>query len=337
MKKIYYLSFLFLVSTLFANAQYQLSSGSNSFVVGDKHDFVFVINTTEGIDGKNVTWDYTGLQKTDKVLTTNMYVSSVSDKSALIPQANMVIEEAGNLFFFKVTNQGMDQVGTIGGCSVVRYDKPIVKLSFPFKYADKVSGDYSGVIINQDNNESIISGTYEVVADAYGTLLLPGNVTIKNALRVKQTYTFNYSDQKEITYRWYANGVRYPILVVIKYESAQKSFISQTALYAHAVSSWDQSDEIISVGSSKLSIDQIEVFPNPFSGQFTIRYKLEKAGNVKVDIIDTDGKVIRNCVNQNLEAGYNSNIIMMDKNRVGSYFIRLTTDENVVIKKVIQN
>jgi hypothetical protein len=337
MKKIYFLSFLIVVTFIFVNAQYKLSSGSNSFVIGDKHDFVFMTNTTEGANGKNVTWDYTGLQKTDKVLTTNMYASSVSDKSVLIPQANLVLEEAGNLFFFKVTKEGMAQVGTAGGCSVIRYDKPLVKLSFPFRYADKVIGDYNGVVINQDKSESKISGTYEVVADAYGTLLLPDNVTIKNALRVKQTYTFNNSDQKEITYRWYAQGVRYPILVVIKFESAQKSYISQTALYTHAGNTLDLSDETIANETSKFAIAQIEVFPNPFKGQFTVRYKLEKAGSVKIDLIDADGKIIRNCVNQNMEAGYNSHIILMDKNMVGSYFIRFTADENVVIKKVIQN
>jgi hypothetical protein len=335
MKKLYFLFIAIIATTVIVNAQYKLSSGSNAFVNGGLHNFVFTSAASEGASGENMLWDFTGLQKTDKTMTTKMSDISATDKAGLVPNANVVIEEDGNQFFFKVTSNGMEQYGASVGNMIIRFDKPFVKLKFPFSYSDKVSGDYSGVTISQ-NKESKISGTYEVVADAYGTLLLPENVTIKDALRVKQTKTFENSMQKEVIYRWYANGVRYPVLVIVKYESASQSVTSQTALYAN-LEDLNKQTEIASKNSNLLLETDVEVYPNPYREQFTVKYQLAKNSNVKIDLIGANGQLVKTVLNQKQDKGLNTQPILKgDLESPGTYYIRVTAGGSVVTKKVVQ-
>lgn len=337
MKKLYALTIGIALTGSLASAQYKISS-FNAFEAGYKHEFVYTTNANEGLAGPNITWDFSALQKTDKTLTTNMYTYSMWDKTGIIPQANMAIEEAGNWFFFKISNSGMDMYGSSNACgAITKYDKPLAKLRFPFTYGDKITGNYSGVIIGLDMKETPISGSYNIEADAHGTLLLPGNITINNALRVKQTRTFANTDQKEITYRWYTNGVKYPILVMIKYESALQSAVSVTALYANASNEAPALANPIANENRKIKISNIELMPNPFHGELRVQYFVQNTGNVKIDVIDSNGKLVKNCVNQTFETGNYTNTIHLDTDKAGTYFIRFTAGGDVITKKVVQN
>ena len=87
------------------------------------------------------------------------------------------------------------------------------------------------------------------IGDAYGSLILPNNITVENVLRVKQSRTFdngNGNSLQEITYRWYSTDVRYPILVIIKYVTATSSNIAEVAMYAHA---GDRNKSATTIGS----------------------------------------------------------------------------------------
>jgi hypothetical protein len=337
MKKLYALTIGIALTGSMASAQYKITS-YNAFEAGYKHEFIYTTNASEGSAGKNVTWDFSELQKTDKTLTTNMYTYTMWDKTGIIPQANVAIEEAGNWFFFKITNNGMDMYGSSNACgAITKYDKPLAKLKFPFSYGDKIVGDYSGVIINSDMKETPISGAYNIEADAYGTLLLPGNITINNALRVKQTRTFANADQKEITFRWYASGVRYPIVVMIKYESALQSSVSLTALYANVSNETPAPTLPVASEDKKIKISNIELMPNPFHEALTVRYFVQYTGNVTIDLIDSNGKLVKHCVTQTYETGNYENTILMDPDKAGTYFIRFTAGNDVITKKVVQN
>lgn len=66
-----------------------------------------------------------------------------------------------------------------------------------------------------------MSGYTRVVADAEGTLLLPGSEKVKKALRVRtmRYYTETGKDSTEMmidTYSWFAKGVRYPVFESVK-------------------------------------------------------------------------------------------------------------------------
>ena len=83
------------------DGQFTLTAESHGFRVGDSHDFLLMKNTDEGIAGANVIWDFSGLESTDKTLTSNMLGKDATEKAKSIPNSNFVLEEFGNHFIFK--------------------------------------------------------------------------------------------------------------------------------------------------------------------------------------------------------------------------------------------
>ena len=122
---------------------------------------------------------------------------------------------------------------------------PQVFLTYPFAYKNKITNYYSSYGVYCDRMGVKLMGSIETEADGYGMLILPGNDTIRNVLRVKIVKTA--LEEKESSYekkngkewkvkgdsiaaliklykkelptteivRWYAEGYRYPVLEMI--------------------------------------------------------------------------------------------------------------------------
>jgi hypothetical protein len=331
MRKLYSTLFALIVLIFSINAQITLNYGTHCLLAGTSHDFVFLNGTTEGKSGPNVVWDFSNLKETDKNLTSHMLKAAGLEKSSQVPKANTVIEEFGNLFYFNVNNDVIEQYGAVYCNTLVVYDKPYLKLKFPLHYGDKTAGEYSG-IQESGTSKVAIQGKYEVSADAYGTLILPGNNIVENVLRVKQVRTYGNTD--EITYRWYAADVRYPVFVVIKYQTGTSSSISETAMYSNIGSQLKGATAIV----EKELVTSFDVYPSPYHEQLTISYNLEKEGKVSIDLYDMSGKKIstlQSGITQN--EGYHNLVLGNNENLLpGIYYIRLTHDNKTYMKKVIK-
>jgi Secretion system C-terminal sorting domain len=336
MKKTYLFIASLIICSINLNSQTVLRNNTHGIVIGTSHDFIFTNNKDEGLSGANVIWDFSDLVPANKNLTSHMLNPSNLDKSVEIIQANAVIEEFGNHYYFKVTDKGMEQYGTVCCNTVTKFDVPFLKLKFPFAYGDKVSGNYSGTQQSQ-NAKIAVNGTYEVAGDAYGTLILPGNIAIDNVLRVKQTRTFNNESNgiTEITYRWYTDDVRYPLLVVIKLVTPKESYVSQTAVYAHP---GDRNKSATSINSS-LEAVAFKAFPVPYGNQLTISYSLVNVENVQIDLCDIAGRFPQSVLNNSRQtAGYHEIILSNNDFKLmpGIYYIKLSIGNNVYMKKVIK-
>ena len=81
-------------------------------------------------------------------------------------------------------------------------------------------------------------------------------------------------------------------------------------------------------------------YPNPFNPSTTISYNLAESGNVKLDIYNIRGQLIKTLVNEQKEPG-NYSIIWQgdDKNGItvtsGFYFYRLETNTTKLVKKML--
>jgi len=336
MKKTYLFIVSLLICSINLNSQTILRYNTHGIVIGTSHDFIFTNNKDEGLSGANVIWDFSDLVPANKNLTSHMLNPSNLDKSVEIIQANAVIDEFGNHYYFKVTDKGMEQYGTVCCNTVTKFDVPFLKLKFPFAYGDKVSGNYSGTQQSQ-NAKIAVNGTYEVAGDAYGTLILPGNIAIENVLRVKQTRTFNNECNgiTEITYRWYTDDVRYPLLVVIKLVTPKESYVSQTAVYAHA---GDRNKSATSISSLE-AVNDFIAFPIPYHNQLTISYSLVNEENVQIDLCDIAGRLTQSVLNNSRQtAGYHEIILSNNDFKLmpGIYYIKLSIGNNVYMKKVIK-
>jgi hypothetical protein len=192
-----------------------------------------------GTAGKDQVWDLSGMGS-DKDFRS--FVSPVSDaeKELYFPEANVVLNEEGALFYYHIDEEAQSAWGVINQCGrmVMKFRSPLTNMRYPFTYGDEYSGIYEGIYYFP-NTEAPLAGTYNVKADGYGRLILPGGIEINNALRVVFTHSYDVmldtSTQTHdvIAYRWYSNSERYPLAVIIGTRSSTsgRDDFSYRALY----------------------------------------------------------------------------------------------------------
>lgn len=81
---------------------------------------------------------------------------------------------------------------------------------------------------------------------------------------------------------------------------------------------------------------QMEVYPNPNSGDFIVRFKLKNKSEVKLSIFDESGKLLENTILQNAQAGFNS-YTQRIKNLTNSgiYHVTIETTNEKASQKII--
>lgn len=332
MKKIFTLTFLLVGFVLNNQGQVTLKYNNQAIIPGTSHHFKLANKADVGPAGPNQVWNFSDL-KAEGDLTSYMLDAKQTPKGNLIPEANAVIQEGSNLFYFAVSKNIIEEYGLASGNAVYRYDKPLVKMKFPFRYGDKYEGQFHGTDVN---NQSVqLNGTFKIEVDAYGTLMLP-NATIKNVIRLKSTRTDGTGNltNSTVTYRWYSTDVRYPLLTIITYVSGSQTNSAITAYYADASNAKSSPEkEELAANDIKLS-----VYPNPYSEKFNIEYNLFKQSNVNISIVDNNGKTICTLVDQIQDAGQYSKIFNATDYGVkqGIYFVRVMVGSEVNTLKMVK-
>jgi len=90
----------------------------------------------------------------------------------------------------------------------------------------------------------------------------------------------------------------------------------------------------------KLSFKLEQNFPNPFNPATTIQFNLTKSANVKIDIFNVEGKLVKQIVNNYRKTGSHKVLWNGTNNKgvrvsSGTYFYRITDDNNVQTKKML--
>jgi hypothetical protein len=67
------------------------------------------------------------------------------------------------------------------------------------------------------------------------------------------------------------------------------------------------------------------VYPNPIRSAFSISYKNEKSGNVLVELLDLNGRVISKLLETNRSEGLQNENLEINEINTGVYFIKITT------------
>ncbi len=313
--------------------QTTLTYERNAFVIGDNHDFYLSKTAEEGKSGANITWDFTSLTQTGS-LTSHMIDPATTLKGSSVTEANLALVEDANTFYFKVSKDGIEQYGSAAGTTVSTFTEPFVKIKYPFSYGDVVSGNFN-TKLETGTTPCNCGGAFKVEADAWGTLILPNGV-YHNTLRIKQTRTFSSSDtsNKEITYRWYGSSVRYPLMVIIKFENQGKSTLARVAYYAHS-----QNENIVSGMNSMVITGQgIDVYPNPITNVITVAYQVNSTSSVSIDLFDASGGVVKSLLSPTIkEPGkYTDDFNISSNLPSGNYFVKAAIGNQSYVKKVIK-
>jgi hypothetical protein len=85
------------------------------------------------------------------------------------------------------------------------------------------------------------------------------------------------------------------------------------------------------------NIQNMTVYPNPIQTTFIIQYDLAASANVRIDILDVNGRVVKNVKKERQNAGNHQFLEGISKNNFadGIYFIRLNVDNQSITKKII--
>jgi len=89
------------------------------------------------------------------------------------------------------------------------------------------------------------------------------------------------------------------------------------------------------VGVQTYNESQAVVYPNPASNQAVIKYSIEKAGNVSLEIYNSTGQTIEQFIMENIEAGDHSLEWSVEDYCSGLYFTVLKTSNSTAICKLV--
>jgi len=339
MRKLLLLAFV--ATSVFAQAQTKLTNETHGFIVNERNPMVLTNYIEPGSFGKSVVWDFTNLQVTSNFegLILDTYLSKCCN---LFSKGNTVLQEFGNYFVFETSANKLEQYGFLSstGNTQIVYTKPFIKMQYPFTYGSHFDGSFEADYIINGQKTGKLIGTYKVEGDAKGKLKLPNGKELSNVLRVKEVKsskqiingtTTNFED---ITYRWYVQNHRFPVLVLIKstynYNGAP-SVATKAAFNSNIISATQNVD----LKDEDLKID---VYPNPYQGRVTIAYSLENTANVNISVFDLTGKLV-NVITSGVEsAGQKQHYFSAVELGMspGAYIVKLRIDNKEISRKILE-
>lgn len=95
-------------------------------------------------------------------------------------------------------------------------------------------------------------------------------------------------------------------------------------------------DRIGNTGILLNNAKELIVFPNPTSGEFTLKYDVNKRGDVRVDVLDMNGMLLKNLLN--IKGQYEGKYqipVSLNEFSAGTYFVTLLNNGKRSTEKVI--
>ena len=213
-----------------------------------------------GQRGQGVVWDFSDINVINER-------SEVTYGKAPDVDDVIVGKEGGNtLNYYTCRGDTLLMLGYENKTMRAKYGRPKALMLLPVKYGDRIKGVYHGTGAYSERIMMRMFGSYETETDAMGTVILPGNDTIRNVVRVHERDLASavclpdIDTEKELKayvdsmkpfnadsinlylsadsfaiatekYLWYAEGYRYPIIETIMSGIKGKSPQYMTAYY----------------------------------------------------------------------------------------------------------
>lgn len=281
-------------------SQNEFSASSESFGIGNAGAFVI--------------WDFSSLALTPYGLSSSVSVTSGGTGSNSFPTSNFFVVSLSNseyiTGYYNLTPSKLEVLGFIDfTSSVVNFVNPSTVFQFPFLFNTSFT-DTSQV--SQNNAESTETTTY----DAYGTLTTAFG-TYNNVIRLKKDEGNGF-----ISYNWFKlnpyqellTASINPVNSIINYSVKQPTNLATTQNQIN---------------------NQFSIFPNPTSGNFTIKNLDFSENSTFVNIYDVLGNQI--IKNDKIENDF-KNINLSDL-ALGLYFIKIIDVNNTLLysEKIIKN
>lgn len=275
---------------------------------------------------------------------------------------------------------------------------PELEFRYPFHYTDSIEGYFYGEGKYSGRLTFISQGRNKIKADAWGTMLLPGNDTLKNVIRIclQKDVCEKISNSDSIllkihgdssilsreqiqehlqndtvilrmkTYRWYAEGYRYPVFETVSCETFRfglpVSYYTTAFYYPPEEHIYLENDPLnvelqealkeksLSANHSCPDTDKekpdrpmlsdlsvyYNIYPNPVRDYLTLEYYLSDAAPVSISLFDMGGRLLEKKDFDRQAAGVHTETLPMDVCPKGNYILHLVVADKVYTEKIIK-
>ncbi len=276
--------------------------------------------------GANVTWDFSNATLTGASSTSEFVVPSTTPYASNFPAAGFcAIGDGGATYaYYAQSFVGLELIGAVGGASstVFSYSDPDLLILIPSTYNDATTDNFT-CTFTSGGISFIRTGSSSIVADSYGTLLLPNGTQYNNVIRYHLTQ--NYQDGYTVS----------GIPQTINYVNDQYYFFSSDhrhVLASHFELTSDASAPFIQfsyVENAPLSSVQPEILSDINiiqTGEALWSWETEL--NIeRVEVLGINGALI-----QSVPVGTNQ--IDLSSLAAGIFVLRFTTDEGEASKLI---
>lgn len=284
--------FLLLSCSTVAFTQPVIQSGANTPAVGLTAPVSFAtLSSGTGSAGANVTWDFSSLAFASAGTFTVVNPSATIYADSF-PTATYGYTFGSTFSCFHIDAAGMEVLAytiTTPRSGNDYTPNPKSQMRFPFSFNDTLSDTYQKA---GDPSTNTVRVTY----DGYGSLILPGNKTYSNVVRVKESYD-NGDD-----YQWYSLD---PFMAVLIFDHNVNAFY------------WIGITPPSSV-NQKSTNEYVKVFPQPAHGSVNIALADSKTITSPIEIINPLGQKVKSMMIASGE------VLRIDGLKSGVYFFRIT-------------
>ncbi len=341
MKRIFiFFCMAFIINSLFA--QTTIEYAKHGILLGDHTVMTKVEYVEPSYPGMSKIWDYTNLRVTGEEVDDVLAVEQTPFFEGM-KKANLAIKVNDDFYsYFRTTPEKHEQIGYAGKGYKIVYSQPIVRMLYPFSYGSFYSGTYSGQGFYTGATTTDIAGDYSIEADAVGTLLLPGNIVLKNVLRVAATnnkYEFSrcyHNEAMQTKYLFYTQNQGSPVFAIIETRWVKDK---DTSYYKTAA----VNKYILPDGKTTAQISKEEpkynyvITPNPFNTNFTVKFEMNVETDVTIELMSAEGTKIANiCKNKRYIPGIHSLEYFGSTLPSATYYVRLTFGNKTYISNIIK-
>jgi|GEM_PF-6692003 len=304
----------------------------------DDIQVIYIADTT-GLSfnktGENTLWDYSSLKVSEFKGHSFFVDPQFTPYITSFNKATLAGKATDYYSYYYADTSEYSRLGNGSPSYVMICNDPLKMFKFPFSFGDQMTDStFATYILNSKTHQ--YSGYNTLVADGWGTLVLPKN-TYTNVLRLKRTQYIKDTASGEKTeafqsmYSWYDGINNFPLFQAVF--SKKITFGNPTPVENRSVYVSDLT-EVVSVPTTNI-ITMVNIYPNPAHYQLNIELNQKHPALVEIVICDLLGDIVKN-VTSNV-SDVNKNLITIDISNFpkGMYIVKIITAQEVLAKSVL--
>ena len=293
-----------------------------------------------GSPGTNQIWNFTDLPvQNEQNAVTFQYGNTGSESN--YPEANSVVSYDSDSFFqfFLIDENEYSYHGSFeeGGLQL-SYSDPSARCNFPIEFGASFQDDFAfSYFLQGETGEAM--GSYEAEVDGHGVLQmpwgdLPATYRVHGILSQSEELEINGMEVTAVyigTFTsFFAPGYPAPVLQVragtLSIDAIGFSQSQETTTYLGDF-------EFLKVDDLDV-VRELNVFPNPSNGNFTLTFENTSNSDISLDVLDIQGRVVHSEAAIGSDLGSVQHQFDLSGLNPGFYLVRLSDGERFQSRKV---